>query len=303
MEVIMNKITILALSVLAIGSAEGMYTKKGREIMASQKAQKATLAVDTPANRAKIVLVPVTKPAPACSKAEYYNVRLPLINASKEAKNKLSRYAAQPEIIELKKDKKVHFIPGDVSSISRYNKNGAIAAEQPQEVVQQRTTVGKTVATLTPLAVLGTLIAYDQGLLSNAALVNAVQSIDIARFAAFFRNSVVHPALNAARLAMGYANPAITGAAQFTKENAEYMPVAGLTAYIIAKNQAKLKKDAREAYEPAAEERGYAQLAERAANANELYVSGKTLYNPKNLNVKVVGIKREGNALVLDDKH
>lgn len=301
----MNKITILALSVLAIGSAQGMYTKKGREIMIRQRAQKAALAVDVPANKAKIVLVPVSKPAPACSKEEYYKVRLPLINASKEAKNKLSRYAAQPEVIELKRQKRVGFIKGDVSSFAHY-KNIDIAAEQPHEVVQQRTTVGKTVATLTPLAVLGTLIAYDQGLLSNAALVNAVQSIDIARFAAFFRNSVVHPALNAARLALGYANPAITGAAQFAKENAEYVPVTGLTAYIIAKNQAKLKRDAheaREAYEAVAEERGYAQLAERAANANELYMSGKTPYNPKNLKVKVVGIKREGNALVLDDKH
>lgn len=295
----MNKITILALSVLAIGSAEGMYTKRGREIIARQKAQKAALTADVPANRAKIVLVPVSKPAPACSKEEYYKGRLPLINASKTAKNKLQKYLIQPDIIELKKQKRVSFINGDVSSIAHY-KNIDKATEQPRHVVQQRTAIGKTVATLAPLAALGTLIAYDQGLLSNAALVNVVQSIDMARVAAFFRNSVINPALHGACLAMGYTNPAIISAAQFAKANAEYIPVTGLTAYIIAKNHAKLKKEAREA---AAEERGYALLGQRAANANELYMSGKAPYNPTNLEVKVVGIKREGNSLVLDDKH
>ena len=91
----MNKITIslITMAVLATGSqAFGMMTKRGREIMAAKRAQNpvtgitAPVTANKPVQKAKIVLVPVSKPAPACSKEEYYNVRLPLINASKEAK-------------------------------------------------------------------------------------------------------------------------------------------------------------------------------------------------------------------------
>ena len=95
------------------------------------------------------------------------------------------------EPVELKKQKKVRFIPGNVSSIWEFKTNepmaqyarleekptiafaqnsaigdsedikALVAPQNPQQGVQQRTLVGKTVATLAPVAALGALIAYE----------------------------------------------------------------------------------------------------------------------------------------------
>lgn len=258
----MNRITILTLALLAIGTqAQGMYTKRGREIMA---AKKAPMAANMDAQKAKIVLVPVSKPAPACSKEEYYNVRLPLINAANDAKKKVK---------------------------------ALVAPKQPQAGVQQRTAVGKAVATLAPLAALGTLMAYDQGLLKNAALANMVQSIDMTRFAAFFKNSVLSPMINAGRFTLGrYVDPLF----QQSKDYVEYAPFGIMSAYILVKNHNKMIAQKGSEQD---DQKGYEQLGERAAHANEERLSGRMPYNAKNLVVKTIGIKREGGTLVLDDKN
>jgi hypothetical protein len=168
----MNKITIVSLAVLAIScQAQGMYTKKGLEIIAGQKAQRAALAANMSVQKAKIVLVPVSKPAPACSKEEYYNVRVPLINASKAVKNRLQGLT--------------------VSTV----------VSKPQEGVQQRTLVGRTVATLAPFAALGGLIAYDQGLLQNVFLADAIKSIDVANATQFLKSYVINPMIRGGQIA------------------------------------------------------------------------------------------------------